>query len=65
MQREVDAGQHTAAVKKHVDEAYALGITGVPTYILNDKFAIVGAQPYEVFEQVMAQLMAEAEEAEP
>ena len=29
---------------------------GVPTYILNDKYAIVGAQPYEVFKRATARL---------
>lgn len=62
MQREVEAGQHTAAVKAQVEEAYALGITSVPTYILNDKYAIVGAQPYDVFRQALARLVAEAED---
>ncbi len=59
MQREVEAGRYTAAVKEQVEEAYALGINGVPTYILNDKYAIVGAQPYEVFQQVLARLNTE------
>lgn len=61
MQRLVEAGRYTAAVKEQVEEAYALGITGVPTYVLNDRYAIVGAQPYEVFEQALERLAAETE----
>jgi len=56
MQREVEAGRYTAAVKEQVEEAYALGINGVPTYVLNERYAIVGAQPYEVFQQALARL---------
>jgi len=59
MQREVDSGTYRAAVENQVAEAYHLGITGVPTYILDDKYAIVGAQPYEVFQEAMARLAAE------
>jgi len=31
-------------------------VTGIPTFILNDRYAVVGAQTYDVFERVMAQL---------
>lgn len=53
-------GRYTATVEDQVEEAFALGITGVPTYILNDRCAIVGAQSYEVFEQALQRLAAEA-----
>ncbi len=56
MQAEVDSGKYSAVVQELVDEAYALGVTGVPTYVINDRYAIVGAQPYSVFEQVIARL---------
>ncbi len=56
MQREVDGGKYTATVQGQVDEAYALGVNGVPTYVINDRYAIVGAQPYSVFEKVIARL---------
>ena len=59
MQREVEEGRYRAEVEAQIAEAHALGITGVPTYLLNDRYAIVGAQPYEVLHQVMAQLAAE------
>jgi len=62
MQREVDAGRYTATVQGQVEEAYALGITGVPTYVLNDHYAIVGAQPYEAFQQALKQLAAAADD---
>jgi predicted DsbA family dithiol-disulfide isomerase len=49
MQREVESGTFTETVREQVDEAAQYGIDGVPTYILNDRYAIVGAQPYENF----------------
>ena len=60
MQREVESGKYTAAVEEQIGEAQEIGITGVPTYIFGDMYAIVGAQPYEVFERVLARLADEA-----
>ena len=31
-------------------------MTGVPTFIFNERYAVVGAQEYDVFEQVMGRL---------
>jgi predicted DsbA family dithiol-disulfide isomerase len=56
MQREVEAGRYTAAVNSAVKVAQQFGVTGVPTYVLNDRYAIVGAQPYEVFLQALEQI---------
>src|SRR5690606_31273185 len=47
-------GEYRQAVDEGIDHSYAIGVTGIPTFILNDQYAVVGAQPYEVFEQVMA-----------
>jgi predicted DsbA family dithiol-disulfide isomerase len=60
MQRETESGKFTAGFDAQIEEAYSLGITGVPTYILNDKYAIVGAQPYEVFKRAIARLEDES-----
>lgn len=56
MQRETESGRYTADLDAQIEAAYALGIDGVPTYILNDKYVIVGAQPYEVFKRAIARL---------
>ena len=56
MQRVVEVGKYTAAVNAMVQEAYQIGVTGVPTYVLNDRYAIVGAQPYEVFLEALRQI---------
>lgn len=61
MQRETEARNYRAAVDRQIAEARALGITGVPTYIFEDQYAVVGAQPYEVFQQAMARLVLECE----
>lgn len=35
-------------VRAEIDAAFELGITGVPTFIIANRFAVVGAQPPEV-----------------
>ena len=59
MQREVESGRYTAAVNDLVQEAQQIGVTGVPTYVINNRYAIVGAQPYEVFLQALEQIEKE------
>jgi len=57
MQSEVDGGKYTANVVDQVNWAYQIGVSGVPTYVINDRYAVVGAQPYEVFKNALAQIM--------
>ena len=57
MQREVEAEKYMAEVVDKVRWAYQIGVTGVPTYVINDRYAIVGAQPYEVFKGALEQIM--------
>jgi len=59
MQLNVQDGKYTAEVAGQVREAYEIGVSGVPTYVINNKYALVGAQPYEVFKQALAQVMNE------
>lgn len=57
MQREVESGKYKESVEEQVRWAYQIGVTGVPTYVINDRYAIVGAQPYEVFKSALEQIM--------
>jgi predicted DsbA family dithiol-disulfide isomerase len=41
-----------------VQWAYQIGVSGVPTYVINDRYALVGAQPYEVFKNALAQILS-------
>ena len=59
MQQEVESEKYTATVVDQVRWAYQIGVTGVPTYVINDRYAIVGAQPYEAFKNALAQIMAQ------
>jgi len=37
-------------------EAEELGINGIPAHVIADKYLVMGAQPYDLFERVMAKL---------
>ncbi|HKY56361.1 MAG TPA: DsbA family protein, partial [Anaerolineales bacterium] len=56
MQREVESEKYTAQVADQVRWAYQIGVTGVPTYVINNRYGIVGAQPYEVFKDALEQI---------
>ena len=56
MQAVVEGGKYTAEVAQQVRWAQEIGVTGVPTYVINDRYAIVGAQPYESFKNALAQI---------
>ena len=56
MQKETESDKYRSVVDEHMRAAQGMGITGVPAYVLGERYLIMGAQPYEVFEQVMAEL---------
>ena len=49
-----------AKVQADIDAARSLGISGVPFFVLHEKYGISGAQPFEVFTQALEQVWAEA-----
>jgi predicted DsbA family dithiol-disulfide isomerase len=57
MQRDVESGKYTSNVAEQVQWAYQIGVSGVPTYVINDRYALVGAQPYEVFKNALSQIL--------
>lgn len=57
MQRIVQAETYKVNVEEQVKQAYQMGVTGVPTYVINDRYAVVGAQPYEVFKNALEQIL--------
>ena len=57
MQQLVESARYTDHVEEQVRWAQQIGVTGVPTYVINDRYAVVGAQPYEVFKNALTQIM--------
>jgi len=62
MQREVENEKYLATVVDQLRWAYQIGVTGVPTYVINNRYAIVGAQPYEVFKGALEQIASQKPE---
>lgn len=52
--------RYADAVESDIREAAALGATGVPFFVVDRKYGISGAQPAEVFAQVLDQAWTEA-----
>jgi predicted DsbA family dithiol-disulfide isomerase len=52
--------RYADAVEKDIREAAALGATGVPFFVIDRKYGISGAQPAEVFGQVLERAWDEA-----
>jgi predicted DsbA family dithiol-disulfide isomerase len=63
MKRKTENGDFKAVVETHVAEIVALGASGVPLFVFDQKYAVVGLQPYEAFQEVMAHIAADNEHA--
>jgi len=61
MQSAVENEKYKTNVAEQVQWAYQIGVSGVPTYVINDRYALVGAQPYEVFKNALAKIMNRTE----
>jgi predicted DsbA family dithiol-disulfide isomerase len=52
--------EYADAVEADIREAASLGATGVPFYVIDRKYGVSGAQPSEVFTQVLERAWSEA-----
>jgi len=57
MQRRTENRDYKARVDAHLAELVTLGATGVPLYIFDRKYAVIGLQPYAAFQEVMEHLL--------
>lgn len=58
LRRALDGRRYADDVEQQLAWARSVGITGVPTAIFNEKFAIVGAQEYAVVKDVASRIAA-------
>lgn len=59
----VEGKVHAQEVQDDILLAQRYGIQGVPFFIINDKYALSGAQPVEAFEQALTKVLEEQQEA--
>lgn len=52
-------GRYKAAVASDIDMARQIGVTGVPFVVVDMKYAVSGAQPPELFREVVDKALAE------
>ena len=57
LRQALDDGRYAAAVEEQMQWSRDAGITGVPTTIFNERFALVGAQDYDVFRDVARRVL--------
>ncbi|WP_338785892.1 DsbA family oxidoreductase [Metabacillus sp. FJAT-53654] len=59
VQSMLNSNEYEADVRAQEQDAQQIGVTGVPFYVINRKYAISGAQPSEVFLKVMEKVWIE------
>lgn len=57
--------RYSDMVRQDIQEARAIGVTGVPFFVFNRKYAVSGAQPPQAFLQTLEKAYAEWREANP
>ncbi|SFK33022.1 Predicted dithiol-disulfide isomerase, DsbA family [Marinilactibacillus piezotolerans] len=55
----LSSDQHADEVAQDIQEARALGVQGVPFFVLERKYAISGAQPQELFQETLKKVADE------
>lgn len=56
LRQALDDGRYAGEVQEQMEWARAVGVTGVPTVIFEEKFAVVGAQDYATFRDVASRV---------
>ena len=54
--------EYAEKVVREIQEASRVGAKGVPFFVFNEKYGLAGAQPTEIFEQVLTQIENEFSE---
>ncbi|WP_379968820.1 DsbA family oxidoreductase [Ectobacillus sp. sgz5001026] len=65
VKRILEEGTYRNEVKEEQREAEELGVQGVPFFVFNRKYAVSGAQPVEVFLEVMGNVWKEEQNNKP
>ncbi|MDQ0216628.1 protein disulfide-isomerase [Oikeobacillus pervagus] len=57
--RVLESDQYSEAVRADEEMARKIGVQGVPFFVLNQKYAVSGAQPTEIFEKALQKVWKE------
>ena len=56
VERVLGGGDYLERIEASTSQAHALGISGIPAWLLDERLLVLGAQPREVFESAFARL---------
>lgn len=56
LRQALESGAYRGQVDDGIAWSRSVGVTGVPTFIFDDQYGVVGAQPLEVLQDVLRQL---------
>ncbi|TDL32507.1 DsbA family oxidoreductase [Jeotgalibacillus sp. S-D1] len=62
-ERVLGAEDYNSSVERDINEASQIGVTGVPFFVFGGKYAVSGAQPPEVFAEVLHKVWEEQNSA--
>ncbi len=57
LRQALDSGQYRERVDEQIQWARSAGVTGVPTFIFDYKYSMVGAQEYPAFQSVIERML--------
>ena len=60
VQHVLKAGTYGQSVARDLQEAEALGASGVPFFVIDQRYGVSGAQPVDVFSEVLSRAWTEA-----
>ncbi len=56
MQQQTESRKYKSVVEGHYYQSHSLGIYSIPTHLVGGRYAVIGAQPFEVFQMAMEKL---------
>ena len=56
LRQAIESGRYEAVIDQTRMEAEAMGINAIPAHVFGGRYLVLGAQPYEVFQQVLERL---------
>jgi predicted DsbA family dithiol-disulfide isomerase len=55
----IDGGRYEGLIDESRREAESVGINAIPAHVFGGRYLVVGAQPYEIFQQVLERMSQE------
>src|SRR4030088_1659206 len=55
LRKAIDEDRYAAVIDDNRHEAESVGINAIPAHLFGRRYLVLGAQPYEAFQQVIAQ----------